>query len=217
MITIPRLVFLAAVAAWAVASPLAAQASLGAYGGLNRSVLRGDGPRNTKYRDRYGAVLGIVADFPVTTDVAISAQPSFARRGAGIAFKVEGERERRDSLDVRLDYVSIPVLVKIFAGHRRTFVTGGLDVGFLTKATIYDGTNIDDISDIMKAMDIAAVFRPGVAIVKRQPEITIEPRYAQSFLNVANPEADPETESLPQRFRSTGLQLLLGIMFTLGR
>ena len=27
-------------------------------------------------------------------------QPSFARRGAGIAFKVEGEQERRDSLDV---------------------------------------------------------------------------------------------------------------------
>lgn len=217
MSMLSRLVLLAAVAAWAFASPLAAQTSLGAYGGLNRSVLRGDGPPNTKYRDRHGSVLGIVADFPVATDVAISVQPSFAQRGAGIAFNVEGERERRDSLDVRLDYVSIPVLVKIFAGHRRTFVTGGLDVGFLTKATIHDGANSDDISDLMKTMDIAAVFCLGVAIVKRQPEITMELRYAQSFLNVANPESDPETESLPQRFRSTGLQLLLGITFTLGR
>jgi hypothetical protein len=113
--------------------------------------------------------------------------------------------------------VSIPVLVKIFAGHRRTFVTGGLDVGFLTNATSDDGESSDDISDFMRTADIAAVFGLGVAIVKRQPEITMELRYAQSFLNVANPESDPEIESLPQRFRSTGVQLLLGIIFSLGR
>lgn len=198
-------------------SPLPAQVSFGAYGGLNRSELSGDGPPKTKYRQRRGGILGVFAEFPVATDVVISLQPSFARRGAGIAFEIEGEREARDSLNLRLDYLSIPVLMKIYAGHGRTFVTGGVDVGFLTDASIDDGVNSEDATDLMKNMDIAAVLGLGVAIVKRQPEITLELRYAQSFVNVANPESDPESESLPQRFRSTGLQLLLGVMFAVGR
>lgn len=217
MCMLPRLALLVAAMACARASPVVAQVSLGVYGGINRSDLSGDGPPRTKYRERRGAVLGVVAEFLVATDVAISVQPSFAQRGAGIAFNLAGERESRDSLDVRLNYLSIPVLMKIFAGHRRTFVTGGVDVGFLVDATVDDGVSSADLSDILKTTDIGAVFGLGVAIVKRQPEITMELRYAQSFLNVANPESDPESESLPQRFRSTGLQLLLGVMFTLGR
>ncbi len=217
MCMLPRLALLVAAMACAAASPVVAQVSLGVYGGVNRSDLSGDGPPKTKYRERRGVVLGFVAEFPVATDVAISVQPSYAQRGARIAFEIKGEQELRDSLDVRLDYISIPVLMKIFAGHRRTFVTAGLDVGFLADATIDDGVNSGDVSDIIRTTDIAAVFGLGVVIVKRQPEITMELRYAQSFLNVANPESDPESESLPQRFRSTGLQLLIGVMFTLGR
>lgn len=196
--------------------PLPAQVSLGAFGGVNRSTLTGDGPDKTKYRNRRGSVFGIVAEFPVAADVAISLQPNLVQRGTGIAFKIEGEPEARDSLDLQLDYVSVPVLVKIFAAHRRTFVTGGVDVGFLTDATIFDGAGHEDVSHVMKTLDLAAVFGLGVAVIKRQPEITMELRYEQSFLNVANPESNPEGESLPPRFRSTGFQLLVGVMFAVG-
>ena len=147
----------------------------------------------------------------------IRMQPSLVQRGTGIAFEIKGEPEPRDSLDLRLDYLSIPVLLKIFAGHRRTFVTGGVDVGVLIDATMFDGADHEDLSDVMKNVDIAAIFGLGVVLVKRQPEMTVELRYTQSFLNVANPESDPEGESLPLRFRSTGLQLLIGVMFAVGR
>ena len=214
---LPRLCLIAVVVPCAMAAPLQAQVVLGAYGGLNRSTLNGDGPQNAKYQNRRGTVFGVVVDLPVAVDVAISVQPSLVQRGTGIAFEIQGEPEPRDSLDLQLDYLSIPVLLKIFAGHRRTFVTGGVDVGFLTSATMFDGAVHEDLSDVMKKVDIAAVFGLGVAVLKRQPEITLELRYTQSLLNIANPESNPEGESLPLRFRSTGLQLLVGVMFAVGR
>ena len=207
--------FLAGMLLWPGA--LAAQVTLSVYGGGARTALSGDGPRDTRYQARIGPVVGVTADFYVTSDVAISIQPSYSQRGTGIAFRDVAADEYRDSVDIRMNYVSVPVLLKVFAVHQRTFVTGGLDFGYLLSATRDDGGGAVDVDNVFKNYDVSVVFGFGVAILKRRPELTVELRYIQSVVNVANPAPPSQgAESLPVRFRLAGLQLLAAVGFTLG-
>jgi hypothetical protein len=49
------------------------------------------------------------------------------------------------------------------------------------------------------------------------PLLTLELRYEQAILNIANPDEDPEEESLPIRFRTSGFQFYAGLLLPLGR
>jgi len=196
---------------------LSAQVTLSAYGGAVRTAYSGDGPPSTKYHVRLGPVVGVAADFFVASDVAISVQPSYSQRGTNIAF-VDVEADKyRDSIAVRTDYVSIPVLAKVFAARQRTFVTGGLDFGYLLSAERDDGSGPTDAKNLFNDYDLSMVFGFGVALHKRRPEITVELRYIHGLLNLADSEAvSAGDEPLPVRFRAAGFQLLGSFGFTLG-
>lgn len=106
------------IASGVVLMPGAAGAQhLGLVGGLNRAGIQGDAPPNTQYAGATGFLAGVVFEFSVAQDVFVSFQPQYARRGTGIAFAVKGEEQPRDSLDVALSYVSLPVLAKVQALH----------------------------------------------------------------------------------------------------
>ncbi len=199
-----------------VAVPLTGQTALGAYGAAALTDLSGDGPPATRYLGRTGYVIGVQGDLFLAADLAISLQPSYAERGARIGYVMPGEEELRDSLDLRLSYVSIPVLLKIIAGHERTFFTGGIDLSFLVDANVEGGDDQEDVSESLSALDVLAVFGFGVAVRKSAPTISLELRYVQSITNVASNQADPDVRPLPVRFRSTGLQLLAAVMLRIG-
>ncbi len=196
---------------------LSAQVTLSAYGGAVRTSFSGDAPPDTRYHTRLGPVLGVAADFFVASDVAISIQPAYSQRGTNIAFRDAEADKYRDSIAVRTDYVSIPVLLKVFAAHQRTFVTGGLDFGYLLRAEADDGSGPTDAETLFNNQDLSMVLGFGVALHKRSPELTVELRYIQSLLNLGNSEIGVgESGLVPPRFRAAGFQLLGSFGFTLG-
>ena len=195
-----------------------AQVNLGFSVGINSSSLSGDKPPDVSYTSSTNLLANVVADFRIADDVWISVQPGYAGRGAGLAFKVDGEEEPRDSLTLNMNYLSVPVLMKVVTG-KKVYVTGGLDFSYLLNAELAPngGGEGVDLRDAIKNASVGFIFGVGAMFPIGRPRITVEGRYTQSLTNDAEPErSDAGGQDLPVRFRSTGLQLLVGFLIPLG-
>jgi hypothetical protein len=154
-------------------------------------------------------------EVPVAKDVAIVFQPGYRQSGANIGFQVDGQEEPVDSLRARLDYFSIPILMKVITNGGRWYVTSGFDFGWLTSASIstVSGSQEADIKDNLSDFDMAVIFGVGRMFPVGRPKITAEIRYSQSLFNLAG---DSTAQDLPARFRASGFQLLAGVLLPLG-
>jgi len=196
-----------------------AQPAVGFWGGLNRAHLSGDAPEDAGYQNRLGLAAGVVGEFNLTKDVKLSLQPMYLQRGSKIAFDVPNQAEPRDSLDVKLNYFSLPVMIKVISGNGKTYVSSGLDFGVLLQAESSDlnqDGETQDIKNLFQDFDLAVNLGFGVMLPVGAPLLTFELRYSQSLLNLSKAEENPEAAALPERFRSTGLQLLAGLLIPIG-
>ncbi len=196
-------------------SAAAAQISVGAVLGVNRTGLSGDKPDNTSYSTSAGPIAGLVLEIPVAKGVAIVFQPGYRQSGANIGFQVPDQDEPVDSLSLRLDYFSLPILLKVITDGGRWYVTSGVDLGLLTSATLstVSGSQEMDVKDALTDFDLAVIFGVGRMFPIGRPRITAEIRYSQSLFNLAG---DSTGQDLPVRFRASGFQLLAGVLLPLG-
>lgn len=196
-------------------SAAAAQISVGAVLGVNRTGLSGDKPDNTSYSTSAGLIAGLVLEIPVAKSVAIVFQPGYRQSGANIGFQVPDQDEPVDSLSLRLDYFSLPILLKVITDGGRWYVTSGVDLGLLTSATLstVSGSQEIDVKDALSDFDLAVIFGVGRMFPIGRPRITAEIRYSQSLFNLADDSAGGD---LPVRFRASGFQLLAGVLLPLG-
>jgi len=190
--------------------------AIGVLVGGTSASLSGDAPASTKFAGQRGFTAAAFIERRIAPEVSISVQPGFTRRQTGIAFEIPGEDEPRDSLSVRLDYLTVPVLVKIFSGSGRTYVAGGLDFGWALSSTMTGAGAPVDIADAIRNVDVGGVFAFGVTFPIGAPRLVTEIRYVQSIVNASTGEGSADTVG-PVRFRSRGLQLTLGITFLLGQ
>ncbi len=211
-----RLVLVVVVALLGSVELVAAQVSIGAVLGVNRTGISGDNPAETSYSAKGGPIAGLVLEIPVAKDVKIVFQPGYRQLKAVIGFEVDGVEEPVDSLDLKLAYVSMPVLLKVITNGGKWFVTSGLDFGFLSSATIgtISGSVESDVKDSLTEFDLAVMFGVGRMFPVGRPKITAELRYSQSLLNLSNQTVG--TNDLPVRFRASGLQLVAGVLLPLG-
>ena len=198
-------------------SSVRAQYAIGIFGGANNSNLIGEAPPGSTYESDPGLAVGILGEFNITTDVKISLQPMFQQKGTRIAYSVRSERDPQDSIDITINYFSIPVLMKVYAGNDIMYVSGGFDIGFKLDATFRRITPDEekDISDSFTDFDIAAIIGVGAQFNIGLFYIFIEGRYSQGLGNISSP-IEGEPEELNPSFRTTGLQLFTGVILTLG-
>jgi len=198
-------------------SSVRAQYAVGIFGGVNNSNLTGDAPPGSTYESDPGLGVGILGEFNITTDVKISLQPMFQQKGTRIAYSVPSERELRDSIDININYFSVPVLLKVYGANNLLYVSGGFDIGYKLDASFKRiGSDTEkDISDSFNDFDIAAIFGVGAQFRLGQFYLFIEGRYSQGLGNISSPK-EGEPEELNPSFRTTGLQLFAGVMLTLG-
>ena len=193
---------------------LFSQTYIGATGGLMSSSLSGDAPEDASYSGKTGFSGGLIADFTLTEDIVLSIQPRYLQKGTSVAYDV-GEYELRDSLTATLDYVSLPIMVKITSLNKRIYFSSGLDFGYLMNSTvenIVDGST-KDVNELIKNYDISATFGFGVNIPIGSPIISLELRYMQSLLNLSDISSDESGTTFPYRFRTSGFQFLTSILF----
>lgn len=189
-------------------------AAVGALLGLNRCAISGDAPANTAYGAGAGLMVGAQAEFALTSDLSLSFQPMFVQGNTKLRSADADPGDER-SLDLDLDYLSVPVVVKFGAAHGRTYFAGGIDVGFLNSARV-SGEGIDeDIEPLLHSVDVGALFGFGVNFPAGRSHFTTELRYVQGLVNIREAEQGLVQE-LPDRFHSSGLQLMVGFLLPLG-
>ena len=197
-----------------LASPTHARAAaVGALLGVGRQGISGDAPPNTSYGARGGLIAGVQGEIALTPGIALSVQPRFTQRRTTLTSvdDVTGE----NALDLNLDYVSVPVLLKFGAAGGRTYFASGVDVGFLNAAHLTGNGLDEDIKDRFNSTDVGALFGFGVVFPVGTPRLTTEIRYVQGLVNLSNDSST--AASLPDRFHSGGLELMAGILFPLGK
>lgn len=210
---LPLLLFLA----FAHAAPAKAQVTIGAFGVLNSSGLSGDAPDDFSYTGKTGFGFGLIGEIYLTNDVWLSVQPMSLARGTNIAFKLDDEEDPVDVLDLKLSYIAVPILAKFVTAGGKVYVTSGINVSFLSSAKLAaiegDADEID-VKESFKNMDIAVDFGVGGQLPLGRMKIMLEARYEQGLLNIS--EEQLQNQALEARLRSSGLQLLVGILLPLG-
>lgn len=189
---------------------------VGATGGLSFTHLSGDAPDNASYTSFMGFSGGLIGEYALTDDIRLSVQPSYVRRGTGVAFDVGGE-DLRDSLELSLDYLSIPVMARFVSPRGFWFVNGGLDCGFLMGASLSDRTagGSVDVKNFVNGVDLMMIIGTGVLIKVAPASLSFELRYNQSLLNAGSSDQLAAKAGVPVRFRSAGFQFLAGVLFPL--
>jgi hypothetical protein len=192
-------------------------AAVGAILGLNRAGISGDAPPDAEYNSKTGLMAGVQAEIGLTQEISLSLQPMYVMRGAGLTVADSTANSGERDLELALEYVAVPVVVKIATASGRTYVTGGVDVAFLSGATLTDGDLDKDVKTALCDMDLGALLGFGVVFPLGRPRLTVEARYVQGLVNLGGDAEGAATPNLPDRFRSTGLQLTAGILIPLGR
>ncbi len=210
---LPLLLFMTLV--FAPAAP--AQFTVGAFGGLNSAGLSGDAPNDYSYGRKTGFAFGLIAEHHLTEDVWLSVQPMILPRGAGIEFKSGDEEEPQKVADLSLSYFAVPVLAKFVTVGGKVYVISGINFSFLTGANVKgveDDAEEIDIKDSLRSFDLAIDFGVGGQLPVGRIRIMLEARYEQGLLNIS--EENIVEDALKTRVRSSGLQLLAGILLPLG-
>ena len=191
------------------AFPLNANAAaLGALVGLDRSGIGGDVDQNTQITAQFGYLAGFQGEVGVARNIALSFQPQYATRDT----KLETFSTTPTEIHLKLNYVSVPVTVKFSSASGRTYVAGGVDIGFLQKARLSSGGLDRDVKSYFNGTDLGALVGFGVVFPVGRPRITTEVRYVQGVANLAGKTIG----ELPERFHTYGLQVSVGVLFAIG-
>ncbi len=209
------LILLAVMLALSAVPQAEAGTSLGALAGLTRSTFGGDTPDKGQYRSITGFAFGGICEVDLSPNVKLSLQPSLVRKGTRIAYEVKDQEERVDSVDIRIDYVTVPVLVKVMTGGGRFYISGGLEIGFPIQAEHETSSGMTNIKDGLAKTDLAADFGIGLHVPLGRPVMFFELRYTQSLRNIIDENWADENLRLEPRVKNSGTQVYVGLLYGL--
>ncbi len=163
------------------------QTKIGALAGLNRSKLSGDAPANGTYKNLMGGNFGAILDVKLSKSLYLSFQPSYSQEGTKVSYSVKGEPEPVDSIKIRLNYFSLPILLKVTSTNQRFYALTGFETGMLLNSTIDIGEQTgQDIEADIAQVNFAIHFGAGIHIPVGFPSLFVELRYSQGLVNITN-------------------------------
>jgi len=189
------------------------QVTLGAFGGLNSSKLSGDAAANASYKSLMGGNFGALIDVKLSQGIYISLQPSYSQEGTKVSFTVKGVAEPVDSVKIRLNYFSLPLLVKITSTNQRFYALSGIETAMLLNASTIIDEEKEELSDLSQ-WNIAVHFGAGIRIPVGYPIIFVELRYSQGLVNLTD---EPLNTNIIPRVKTSGFKILAGVEFPLGK
>ena len=189
------------------------QVTLGAFGGLNSSKLSGDASANASYKSLMGGNFGALIDVKLSEGFNLSLQPSYSQEGARVFYTVKGVDEPVDSVKIRLNYFSLPLLIKITSTNERFYALSGIETAMLLNASTTVGEEEEELSDLSQ-WNFAVHFGAGIRIPVGFPSIFVELRYSQGLLNLTD---EPLNTNIIPRVKTSGFKILAGVEFPLGK
>ena len=190
------------------------QPYIGVFAGGNLSKLNGDQPQYASYKNLFGANAGIHLDIKVGKLVWLSLQPSYSQQGTKISYNIYGKEEPVDSIQISLNYFSLPLLVKVQSTNERWYAVGGLEAGYLLDKKLSSHDTEYEFENNIQEWNLAAHFGVGHRIPLGFPILFIELRYIQGLVNLTD---EPVEKSYIPRVKNKSFTFLVGTEFPLKR
>lgn len=188
---------------------LISQTSLGFFAGLNNSKLKGDSPKKASYKSLMGLNAGIYLDVQLHKIVFLSFQPSYSQEGTRVSYKVTNQDKAVDSLRIRFNYFSLPILVKITSTNKKWYALSGIETGYLLNSFIDNGAEKENLNDDILKINVAIIFGAGLRIPLRFGRFFIELRYTQGLINLTDEPLEDTNSAIP-RVKTSGMKLFAG-------
>jgi hypothetical protein len=190
------------------------QSYLGVFGGLNNGRLQGDVPDRAQYKGKSGANVGAFIDIHLGKALYLSLQPSYSQEGTRIVYTLPEVEEPIDSIRIGLNYVSVPVLLKVTSTNERWYAIGGIETGFLMDSYIESEGVKEEIQTSVTEINIALQFGAGFKIPIKFGRFFLEVRYCQGLVNLTD---EPIDESFIPRVKTAGFKFLGGYEIPLSK
>lgn len=197
-----RTSLLLALATAFAAVPASAQASFGLKAGLNTTFASGDGADGSKAR--LGFVGGAVVRYDVTPTVGLQVEGLYSQKGFN---EVDGFVDE----DIRLDYVEIPVLLRLGV-PLSPLMDAGVTVGPSIGIPIRGKDQFDD--GLENELDLQTDLGVAVGLDVGSGPFFVDARYTAGLRDVLD-EADPIVDDLPGngQFRNQAVTFTFGYRF----
>jgi hypothetical protein len=109
---------------------------------------------------------------------------------------------------IRLNYFSLPLLLKVSSTNKRFYALGGLEAGLLIDSFVTSNDIKEDLKVDVSEFNIAMHFGAGYRIPIGYPRLFVELRYAQGLINLTD---EPVEDNIIPRVKTNGLKVLVGI------
>jgi len=185
--------------------PLVAQPYIGVFGGLNSSKLRGDVPDKASYKSLMGVNTGIYLDLKLSNMIKLSIQPSYSQEGTRIFYTLKGQEDPVDSIHIRLNYISLPLLLKISTTNQRFYAIGGVETAYLSSSSMEIGAEEEEIDADLQEWNLALQFGAGIRIPVGFGRLIVELRYSQGLTDLTN---EPVDKSYIPRVKTSGFKVI---------
>ncbi len=113
--------------------------------------------------------------------------------------------ELRDSIDVKLDYITLPVWLDVISDNRKFHFFSGLEAGIPVKQILDNGEEnieFDEINDV----NLSIIFGMGYRIQVGQNHLDVNLSYLQGIVNIVETGVN---ETIP-RVKSVDVRLSVG-------
>ena len=205
-----------------------AQSFIGVTGAKGSATIEGDALRRGEVLGRGTLGFRAVGGLDVGDGVYLVVMPGWVTRGASIRVAQPPPERGVIRSELAIDYVSVPVGLRVRARNEHIYVTSVVDFGRVVSATLSTVTptpfgvpdqspeSEQDVLENLKAWDVSVGLSAGALIPVGGPSVSIEVAWGQSLLNATRSDFLPVDWSLPPRFKFAGFSLLLGIQYELG-
>jgi opacity protein-like surface antigen len=195
-----------------VASPADAQFSVGVLAGANMANLdfKTDGG-DLSTETLTGFMGGLVFDYAIGSNVAISVQPTYMGKGAK-ATAGDIDPEFSGNAEINLTYIELPILFRYSfgTGNIKPFVEAGPSIGFLSKAEWQVGEKTEDIQETVKSTDFSGSFGAGIDLGVGNFTAFAGARYSMGLSDIID-----QTDGT-EEVKTKGVQVLVGFKVPLG-
>lgn len=163
------------------------------------NVVGDDAGSDNSYK--FGFNGGVLVNFGINDMFSIQPEVLYSMKGA----KVSGGDDAR----VNLNYIDVPVMVRVATGSTGLFFEAGPQVGFLASANAKSGGSSLDVKDTFKSVDFG--YAAGLGF-QTESGAMVGLRYNGAFTNIPK-EINFGGQSIQAKVRNSAFQLYVGYMF----
>ncbi len=158
--------------------------NFGVKGGVNFATLTGDDADELDAKMKTGFHLGVLAEIMISDKFGIQPEVLYSSQGAKSDMEFFEEIGGNVNVDIKLDYIAVPVMLKYFVAPGFS-LEAGPQFSFLTKSEIeaeFQGeTETEDIKDDTESFDLGAAVGLGYGLPQG---FLVQARYVMGFSDV---------------------------------